>query len=847
MKKFGRVVLIALLILLALVISAATVAETDWAREMVEDLISQRMDGREVTIGDLHIDWGSPIAIEATDVNIANANWAKHLQMISVAALKVTIKVAPLFRGEVSLGTVKLHGPQLHLARRKDGTSNWAALIPEKDKEEPPLQPDTIHIHNGQFTYRDKALDANISVAIETLETPAERRVQVAGSGSFQGRSFELDAAGGAPSEALETDIPYPVDVVASLGEMQLSFEGESLNIYTLQALHGELQFTAPDQAQLSKLSNLFDPPGLTVPPLELQAKLNHQDKRWTLKNIQASAGSSQLRGSASVQITETPDFNIDLDSERLDLNEFGITQMLSNMRNTADRKRGAERGVEHTAEDNQQDKQNKQQASWGARVANMFAPLRHYQGSADVQVHELILGEARLDQLTIKGSLHAGRLQIDQLHASQGSGFLEANGWIDATVDDASIAQSPEFKALDIQFTIAGLNPAQLKAVSGWSLPDLPQYEASGRLRLAKELLRVTDLQASFGESDLGGDVRVSFNGRTMLWATLHSNQLNTTDLEALARAADKSDEQATKHTAKEVFNHEPLDVQVLRRLNAEIRYRADNIVAKNIPLSNVALDASLDKGVLRITPLRVGLGGGDVRVESTLQALGPVLQANVDVSMKQVKLGPLLRNADLPQLAKDTAGLLNGKGTLRFEGESIAELMAELNGTVELAMSDGHLDLLAVELLGLDAGEALIAAVSNAEQVPLLCTYVKAVADSGLITMEHFYINTVDTSITGGGTINLATEQLDLTISPHAKDFSLLAGDTPVALKGSLGDANVEILRASLIAKGAASVVSAFIAPPLAILPWIELGTGENVGPGCQQALQEYREQSE
>ncbi|SDS23690.1 Uncharacterized protein involved in outer membrane biogenesis [Halopseudomonas xinjiangensis] len=979
MAKLGRILLIVLLVLLALVIAAAVAVETRWARGLMEDQLSQRMEGRAVNIGDLEIDWGFPLGIQASDVQIANADWAEHEQLLSVDALDVTLKVGPLFRGQVALGTVDLQQPTVHLARREDGTTNWDALTPDEEKEdkEPPVQPDIIRIRDGTFTYRDEALDADIAVTVQTEESEEQRQLQVTGRGEFQGETFQLDAQGGAPSEALEQGSRYPVTIDASLGDMRLGFEGESLNIYRLEALHGDIEFTAPDQAQLTKLTNLLDQPGLTVPPVDLQAELNHQDERWALENIQANAGSSDLSGSAAVRLTDTPQFDVQLDSEQINLNEFGVAEMLAEKRDPANRERGAKVGVEQSTEEKQQEQEQEQggeEPSWDQRMSDMLAPLRDYAGNADVQVGELILGEARLSDLALQGSLESGRLQIDQLNAAQDSGGLGASGWIEAQEDtiradltanldhlnlgqalqpfgmeqlgivdgqlhgafdgdalrisdtqlshdkpeqelhiqaqimsrevpdteapglhvegqgtrqgegfefnltmgplldlkaedqpypvegtltsgetratiDGSITQPLELKAFDIRFDIAGPNPAELNPVTGLSLPDLQQYQASGRMQLQNQLLRVTDLRATIGKSDLSGDVRVDFDGRTMLWATLHSNQINTNDLIKVAEAADTADQQDPEQfkSPGEVFDHEPLDFQVLGQIDAEIRYRADNIIAKDIPMNDVVLDASLDEGVLQVKPLRVGLGGGDVSVDGELNAREPALQGDLSLSIKQVNLTPLLESADLPQLAKDSAGVLGGKGNLRFSGESVAELMAGLDGVIELAMSGGYLDALAVEVVGLDAGEALVSAVSDDQRVPLRCTYVKADAEDGLVTMENFYINTADTNIIGGGTINLATEQLDLVIKPNAKDFSVLSADTPVELNGSLGDPKVSVLTGSLVAKGIASVVGALVAPPLAILPWIETGTGEGTGPGCRQALQEFQQPQE
>lgn len=148
----------------------------------------------------------------------------------------------------------------------------------------------------------------------------------------------------------------------------------------------------------------------------------------------------------------------------------------------------------------------------------------------------------------------------------------------------------------------------------------------------------------------------------------------------------------------------------------------------------------------------------------------------------------------------------------------------------------------MLVVELLGLDVGEALVGSLADADQVPMQCAYARLAAESGLTKLEQFYVGTQDTNFLAGGTIDLNTEQLDLTFEAHPKDASLLESASPVSLEGRLSDPQVSVVSPELLARGAATVIGAFIAPPLAILPWVEPGLGEGVGPGCRQALEDY-----
>lgn len=166
----------------------------------------------------------------------------------------------------------------------------------------------------------------------------------------------------------------------------------------------------------------------------------------------------------------------------------------------------------------------------------------------------------------------------------------------------------------------------------------------------------------------------------------------------------------------------------------------------------------------------------------------------------------------------------------------------MASLDGTQELAMAGGRLAVLLIEAIGLDVGEALMAALTESRQVAMHCACARLDSDRGRAALERLFIDTDDSNLTGGGAIDLDAERLELVFEAHPKDISLPASNSPVTLRGPLEEPRVEVVSRELVARGGLSVLGAQVAPPLAILPWIEPGTGESVGPGCRRVLEDF-----
>ncbi len=972
MGRIARWSLIVLLGLVTMVIALMWLVESRWARELLEDQISQRLNGREVAIDAHDIDWGWPLSLQFKGIRIANPDWATNEQMLDLAALEIDISFAALFKGNLVLERLYLNQPRIHLARREDGRASWSNLMPEDDEKdesgsgELPFELQAVDIDKGRFTYQDESVDADVDVDFRT-EDPNDgpRHLIVDGEGNYQGDPVTLRLRSGAPSKALAGG-SYPLEFQAALGKLEASFDGKLKDVAKPLSLHGKLDVSAPQQANLA---GLLDRPALDLPDMALQAVLDHDDKRWTLEDIDAQIGESTLTGSLGVALTERPQIDVTLNADKLKLEQWGVTDLDSPAKQ--------EKAEEKTEENAQQ---AAEEIPLNQRLAQRLAPLDKVDAQIDLSVQAVSYGDTRLEEVALKGSLEQGRLELERVHAAQNDSEITAQGWLESDsrtvnadldaridtldlgqalaplgypelgvldgrlhagfnqgklkLDDTSVvyrapdqnlmlqvkAESTTFDATDQEavrlwgegrregipfaydvkvgplltlnspdkrypvtgwvtsrksrldvdgsieqplklsyvrgtFELSGPNPARLNRLTGLDLPALPPYRVAGELRMRKDLVRLLDLDGHLGDSDISGDVRLRLDERSMLWATLNSRQLDLDDLAPLFGAApqtgagERASAQQQRRAARQarqpgIFPDAKWNLEGLRRMDADVVYRADNVQVEDIPMSSLKLNLTLEGGVLTLEPLEVGIGGGQITSSVRMDARNAPLNGSLDISMRNVNLKPLLRSAELGDIAEDSAGTLGGEGQLRFRGGSFAETMAGLDGKLELAMSGGRMDMLIIEALGLDVAEALTGALANSDKVPMQCAYTRLDATNGLVKVEQLFMSTSDSNFTGGGSINLGREYMNLVFEAHSKDASLLASDSPIRLQGPLSSPGVDVVSRELVARGVLSVLGALVAPPLAILPWVDLGLGEGVGPGCEKVMREFRQ---
>jgi len=254
--------------------------------------------------------------------------------------------------------------------------------------------------------------------------------------------------------------------------------------------------------------------------------------------------------------------------------------------------------------------------------------------------------------------------------------------------------------------------------------------------------------------------------------------------------------------------------------------------VQAANVPLSEVVIDFELTDGHARFEPVRFGMGDGRVDFNLVIDSRLTPPEGTLQMEIQAVDLSKALRNWEL---ADDSVGIVGGQGKLWVMGTSIAELFGSAEGGLVLLMTQGKLDALLVELAGLDAAESFLAWLGGRDPIPIDCAYVDMLARDGVAKIDTLAVDTVDTSFTGTGSVNLGNERLDLTIVAHPKDVSLLSASSPIHLGGTFNSPEIGVQESDLALQAASMAALAAVATPIAaLLPLLDLGTGNEI-PYC------------
>jgi uncharacterized protein involved in outer membrane biogenesis len=391
--------------------------------------------------------------------------------------------------------------------------------------------------------------------------------------------------------------------------------------------------------------------------------------------------------------------------------------------------------------------------------------------------------------------------------------------------------------KRVDMNLAVAGPDPKRLSPLLGLPVPSSPPYQVQGHLIGQDQTWKLQDLDGRVGDSDLRGEVQLKTGGeRPYMWADLDSNRIDFDDLGPLigkapetgkgeTASAQQEREQAKEEASPTVLPKDPLHLDRLRRLDASVQLRGNHIESI-LPLEDVTAKMTLQAGRLTIDPIEFGVAGGRIRSHLELDADSQPAKTDVDIEIKHVRLKDILARFDV---ADESVGLIGGQAKMWAQGNSVADLLASLDGGLLLLMSGGQFEDLLVELAGLDLGESFAALFGDKEQkFTINCALVDLHAKQGVAQLKTLVVDTDDTLFLGDGTIDFTREGLDLTIDPKPKDLSLFSARAPIYIQGTLKEPKIRPGESAII-RGAASLAMLPAAPLTALMSLLNPDNGD------------------
>ncbi len=453
------------------------------------------------------------------------------------------------------------------------------------------------------------------------------------------------------------------------------------------------------------------------------------------------------------------------------------------------------------------------------------------------------------LDKEAVSGSGKAGA--ILSLQQQEVSYPVQAHFTIGKTTIavDGTLTNPRTLAALNVRLKLAGTSMAKLYGITGIPFPETPAFSTEGQLTAnfaGKESTWQYDkFKGRVGSSDLSGTFNYqSGQPRPHLKATLVSNVLLLKDLAPLIGADSKASKvkrsAATKQPVGKVLPVEPFKTERWTSIDADVKFTGRRIIRdKQLPIQNLVTELHLQDGVLSLQPLNFGIAGGNLISTIVLDGRGKLIKAKMKISARHLQLQQVLPTF---QSMQTSLGEVNGDASLSATGNSIAAMLASSNGEIKAFIDGGTISKLLLEKIGLNIDQIILTQLTGDKQVKLNCMASDFAVTNGVMHARTFLIDTEDAILDVTGHIDLAQEQLALTIKPDTKTLRLTSLRAPFYITGSFNSPQVKVDKGVLALKAGAVVALAIVAPVLtAVLPLVNLGPGKD--SDCDQLLSDVR----
>ena len=429
---------------------------------------------------------------------------------------------------------------------------------------------------------------------------------------------------------------------------------------------------------------------------------------------------------------------------------------------------------------------------------------------------------------------------------ANNGENKLTLRAWAANNVIDVAgtLPSLADVENVPLQTHARGRNLAELLGIIDVVLPSTRDYSLKAQLVKDGTDYRFTHLAGRFGNSDVAGRLTVTAGDRLRLDSVLATRSLDIVDAApfigynpdivtakgAVAAAA------ATGAAPQRILPDAALPVAELQRFDAGLKWTIGDVKSRNVPISNVDLTLTLERGRLALSPLTFAMARGNVASDIIFDTRARPAVDSYDIRLSPTPMGRLLAGYGVDE--SGTSGTIKGRIQLKGRGDTIHDSLASSTGRIAFIMPSGSFWTRNVQLSELDVGTFIQKMFEDKlkEPVQINCGLIGFTVRDGIAAADPIIIDTKKNVILGRGGFSFRNEGLDLAFRADGKKFSFFSGQSPVGLNGYFAKPGIDVISPQLVERAGAAVGLAVVATPLAaVLAFVDVGDakGAQCGP--------------
>ena len=836
-KLFIILAVIAALVIIA-VLALPAFLDVNRYHDRIQAELQERLN-RPVTLGTLRLSL-LPFAIRVDNTMIGeDPRFPGGRPFAQVEQLYVSAKLLPLLRGEIEVGSLELRKPRVELIRNQQGVWNFESLGKKKAAGAEP-QPRELVLANL------KILDGQVAITDfkERQSRTVYDHLDLEVSGYAPDREFSLAVAAHLPGE----------------GKQMLKLEGKAGPIAeqpTATPFDGTLRL---DQVSLAALQKFLNSEALSGINATASGEMDVENKAGRI----ASNGSLKLQDlrirGTEVGYPITADYNLvnDLDAKLLSIEKatlklgstpISITGTVNTGATPAQidlRVKASNVSIEEAA--------RLAAASGvafnpGMNISGRLTADVHAQGSAQqpalngaLKVQDVNVAGKGLPQPVRMGSvelqLSPQAIRSNSFSASTGGTTVTAQftlaqyttpksnldltlRTVNARVGELlNIAQAYGVSAVEgmtgsgsITLDLRASGPLKDSAAMAYTgsgslesaslnLPQLtqPLQVRNASIRFSQNSIVLENMAATLGQTNASGTFTLRNFAAPQVQFNLNADKINASEWQQMfsPAAPQKRAETLGLVPAAHAAGSEQ---SLLAKATGTGSLAIGTLLYDQLTLTNVRSTVTLDRGLIRLSPITADLYGGRELGAVIIDTRSTPTTYTVSSKLQQVDANKLL--SSVSSLKQTLYGLLAANADTKFTATSSDQIARSLNGTVSLNLKDGkiaNMDLL-YELASI--GKFLTFGRGAQPFTSIAQLTGNFDVRNGLARTDDLKATINGGTLAAAGTVNLADQSLNMRVTAVlSKVMSEQVGGTQVggfmstALANSRGELVIPVI---------------------------------------------------
>jgi uncharacterized protein involved in outer membrane biogenesis len=400
---------------------------------------------------------------------------------------------------------------------------------------------------------------------------------------------------------------------------------------------------------------------------------------------------------------------------------------------------------------------------------------------------------------------------------------------------DKINVSADGTLGGQSFQVTLAGAGVSELLAMKNWPFELQLDYQNVGlktdaALKQFGKIIELKSYDVALPQGRLQGEATITTgSARPKVSGTLNSARFDTT----VAASSTPSNNVAAAPAATRVFSEQPFDLSALQLVDAKLAVSIGELVLQPHSLKDVQTQVSLTNGNLQLRPLSFKFVNQPLAGGVGVIANKPA-QISLDLQGQNIDTNALLAAFHADKLA---VGAANFALDVRGSGNTPAAVAGSLNGQMTLEVGKGPPASATRKSLGSLIGE-FVPAAGLLGEADFMCLATKLVAQNGVLSSQGFLLDTNLATVGGVGAINLASEQIDMTFKPQAKDAKAELITLPIKASGTLAKPRFVIEKTGAVQKLASTLLGGnLVGVNDMLVPMVPAST--TAQNGCVQAL--------